>query len=203
MRAEFPLFQSHLDLAHSYWCRLLLPDDSVLDATCGNGHDALALAQFVPEGRLFVCDIQETALRQTKELLSQELPDFKRLEFLHSSHSEIGNRISPETLGAVVYNLGYLPGADKSLTTELSSTLSSIQQALSWIRPGGFISVTCYPGHEEGAREEEALLEYFSSLSPKEWSICHHRWVNRRRAPSLFLLQAPYKSVDKRQAGRI
>ena len=54
----------------------------------------------------------------------------------------------------IVYNLGYLPGSDKLLTTKTSSTLLSVEKALSLIAPNGAISITCYPGHEEGKKEE-------------------------------------------------
>lgn len=39
---------SHLALAHSIWGQVLRPGSIVVDATCGNGHDALAIAKCVP-----------------------------------------------------------------------------------------------------------------------------------------------------------
>lgn len=38
---------SHLALAHSIWGQVLRPGAVVVDATCGNGHDALAIAKYV------------------------------------------------------------------------------------------------------------------------------------------------------------
>ena len=58
------------------------------------------------------------------------------------------------------------------------------------------MSVTAYPGHDEGAKEEAAVLEHASLLNQGIWSVHHHVWLNQRskrnpaiRAPSLFLLQ--------------
>ncbi|MCE2982425.1 MAG: rRNA methyltransferase, partial [Parachlamydia sp.] len=52
MHARYPLFQSHLDLAHAYWDKLIRPGHIVIDATCGNGHDTLKLCLCVsPTGQ--------------------------------------------------------------------------------------------------------------------------------------------------------
>lgn len=194
-RPQFSLFQSHLDLACQYWTRILQPGDTVIDATCGNGWDTLALAKLCltpHEGKMYAIDIQEQAIESTKRLLAQELPEpiRDRIEILQGSHASFPVKIEPETIKLIVYNLGYLPGGgNKALTTCTESSLTSLEQALHLLRPGGAISVTCYPGHEEGTREENHLTAFAESLDPRLWSCCHHRWVNRRLSPSLLLIQ--------------
>lgn len=47
------------------------------------------------------------------------------------------------------YNLGWLPGGDKSITTKLEDTLESIEAAKRLVRHGGMISVMLYTGHSE------------------------------------------------------
>lgn len=193
----FPLFQSHLDLAHTYWKNLLQPGDSALDATCGNGHDTLVLAQLlfqeasIPFGTLHALDNQPEALFSTQTLLTNTLSSSQltHLKFHLQCHSKLPQEILPATLRLVVYNLGYLPGANKQHTTCTSTTLMSLKEALGLLTSGGCISVTAYPGHPAGKDEEEALLGFCASLSPRQWSICHHRFSNRRQAPSLFLIQ--------------
>lgn len=49
----------------------------------------------------------------------------------------------------VRYNLGWLPGGDKSITTELEDTLESIEAAKRLVKSGGMISVMLYRGHAE------------------------------------------------------
>ena len=78
------------------------------------------------------------------------------------------------------------------MITETSSTLTDIKNALERICPGGVISITCYPGHPEGKREEEALLSFLSSLDPKFWSFTSTSWNNRNASPSLLLIQKSY-----------
>lgn len=43
--SEFSLRHFHLGLSHLLWRQFIKPGDVVVDATCGNGHDSLALAK--------------------------------------------------------------------------------------------------------------------------------------------------------------
>lgn len=190
----FPLFQSHLDLAHHYWQELVEPGDTIIDATCGNGHDALALAEIALQpatGHLYAMDLQPIALQHTQTLLHAKLaPEvYSRVTFIQQCHSVFPDTIPPESIRLIVYNLGYLPGGDKTLTTLTETTLRSLQNALPLLMSGGCISLTAYPGHAEGEREESELLAFVSRLDPKRWNTCLHRWINRERAPSLCLIQ--------------
>jgi len=195
MRGLFYLFQSHLDLAHEYWGRLLVKGDCVVDATCGNGHDSSYLAAHCltdEGGSLYLMDLQEEAIVKTRKRLQAELnmATYERITFLNQCHSTFPETIQVNSVKLIVYNLGYLPGGDKKTTTQLNSTLESLKQALKLIEKGGAISITCYPGHEQGAIEEEQLLAFSSSLDPKMWSCCHHRWMNRHQSPSLLIIQS-------------
>lgn len=194
MRSSFPLFQSHLDLAHAYWSQIVHLGDSVIDATCGNGHDTLKLCQLAlstNKGKVYGFDIQEQALTTTHQYLSAHLrSNFKEQVMLQQRcHSSFPDEIPPASIKLIVYNLGYLPGGDKAKTTEGSTTLQSLMQVEKLIQPGGMISITCYSGHEEGAKEQKQILAYTSQLAPKEWNCCQHIWLNRQQAPSLLLIQ--------------
>ena len=195
MYARFPLSQTPLDLAHSYWKAILSPGDLVIDATCGNGLDTLYLAGLIfkegETGQLFAMDIQAIAIDKTRILLKDKLTSsaLGRIHFLHASHIQFPSSIAPESVKLIVYNFGYLPGGDKTLTTLVNTSLESLRNALALLTAGGAISLTCYPGHEEGALEEKALLDFCADLDPRQWSCCHHRWVNRRRSPSLLFIQ--------------
>lgn len=191
---NFPLFQSHLDLAHRYWSALILPGDIAIDATSGNGHDALQLCRLALKkdgGRVYALDIQQAAVAKTEDLLSSELPIelLERVSCLKSDHQNFPDEIIENSVKLIVYNLGYLPGGDKTMTTQTDSTLISLTAALRLLCAGGAISITCYPGHAEGLREENALLEYSQQLPPHTYSCCHHRWLNRKDAPSLLIIQ--------------
>lgn len=202
-RLKFPLFQTPLDLAHDHWKVLLKPGDCVVDATSGNGHDTLFLANIVlnPQtadnpGTVVAIDNQQLALNNSQKLLKDHLSDFQmeHVFFYNQCHSSFPSILQKESVTLFVYNLGYLPGGNKNLTTAAPTTLQSLKSAVSLIAPGGAISITCYPGHEAGKPEEEIVLNFAVSLDPLTWSCCHHRWVNRRNAPSLFLIQRGLES---------
>lgn len=194
-RPLFPLFQTHLDLAHAYWNRLVQHGDIVVDATCGNGHDTLLLAELAlakDKGMVYGLDIQHAAITKTSQLIENHLPSqyLSRVKLLGQCHSTFPSEIEKESVKLIVYNLGYLPGSDKSITTMLTTTLQSLSSALDLLCSGGCISLTAYPGHTEGAHEEQALLRLLEGLDKQLWSCCHHRWVNRKAtSPSLFLIQ--------------
>ena len=194
MRSDYKLFQSHLDLAYHYWQSVVELGDIVIDATCGNGKDTLKLAQLALEperGALYAYDIQAQAIATTQEYLAHNLSPtiISRIKFMLANHNTFDDRIHPSSVKLIVYNLGYLPGGNKTLTTQASTTTTSLQAAIHLIAPGGAISITCYPGHPAGIEEEKCVLEYAASLNPKEWSSCYHQWLNRKAAPSLLLLQ--------------
>ena len=181
----------HLTLAKSYWRAHLKPGDIAIDATCGNGHDTLFLSQLIlsdPSSAVFSFDIQPEAIQNAEQLLRRHLsPDHFRRVLLHRrSHLELNTVPLPFSPRLIVYNLGYLPGGNKALTTKMASTLDSVKLSLALLADDGAISITCYPGHQEGEKEEQALLQFAESLASQSWEVCHHRWLNRPRSPSLL-----------------
>lgn len=174
-----------LQLSHYYWSLLLEPGDTVIDATCGNGRDTLKLAQLVPGGRVYSMDIQPQALEATRDLLKKSLDaaQLERIFLLHQSHEEFPS-VHPVKL--IVYNLGYLPKGDKSITTLNETTLKSVGHALQHITEGGAVSIVCYPGHAEGAREEKSLIDFASLLSHERFTVFFHQSINRKSSPSFL-----------------
>ncbi len=189
------IFQKpHIRLAQASWRDLVSSQDCLIDATCGNGNDTYFLTRLHPR-KIYSIDVQMEALAKTKAALQTKLSpeEYNKIEFLEQCHSQFPVEVKAETVKLIVYNLGYLPGGDKRITTRVETTLASLHQAESLIVPGGCISITCYPGHAEGKREEEAILSYAEKLDRHAWTCCHHRWVNRPNSPSLLLI---YRYVD-------
>ena len=171
------MFKPHLEKARQYWTELLKPNDAVIDATCGNGKDTAFLASLVPQGQLVSIDIQETALIKARSLAPPNVT------FLHQSHTDLP---SIKDLKLVVYNLGYLPGGDKTITTMTESTLQSLAKAAELVVVGGGLSITCYPGHPEGAIEEKAVERWVNQLNFEKWHVFYHQW--RAGSPTLFFI---------------
>ena len=176
-------FSPHLERAKECWRDLLKPGDLAIDATLGNGRDALFLLELGAEVIGF--DIQIKALDEVKKRIGE-----RKITLYHRSHEEIATIPLPRPPKLIVYNLGYLPGGDKSITTLPASTLQSVEKGLDMLDPKGALSITCYPGHEAGLEEEVLLLQWSASLDPKKWSARHERWPNRAHAPSFLWISA-------------
>jgi predicted methyltransferase len=158
---------------HSALARVVRPGDVVVDATAGNGHDTLALAQLVgPTGRVFAFDIQLLALRRTAELLAPHgsLPVTLELRD-HAEMPEVIPVSHHGQLAAVVFNLGYLPHGEKSIVTRPETTIVAIRAAAKLLRPGGLLSIMTYPGHPGGWEEEETISTQLQQLEKEGWII--------------------------------
>lgn len=173
--------------AHKYWETLVKENDLVIDATAGNGHDTLFLANLCRKGTVYAIDIQEQALQNTLLLLKQASLE-QHVKLYCQSHAAFPDEVIPGSIKLITYNLGYLPGSDKSLTTQAETTLQSMQAALKLLMPGGAISAVCYNGHPAGKVEEAAVLEFARHLDPQIWSCYHTTWLNRNNCPSLLLI---------------
>jgi Putative rRNA methylase len=191
----FRFFCSHLHLAHLYWKSLVNPGDTVVDATCGKGRDTLVLARLTLnsdiEGRVLAIDLQPQAIAATRNYLTAALSEkcLAHVHLIQGCHSTFPQTLTPESIKLIVYNLGYLPGGSKMITTRGETTLLSLASAIPLIQAGGAISVMCYPGHTEGKREAQMVQQFASTLEPSEWSCYHHHWANRSLSPSLMLMQ--------------
>lgn len=159
--------------AHQRIRPCLAPGDCAIDATAGNGHDTLFLARLVGEtGTVLACDLQPEALTRTARLL--EAHGIPNAILLACSHANLNDAIPPEyhgRIGAVMFNLGYLPGGDKTYTTTTSSSLQGLQQALALLRVGGIVTVIAYPGHPGGTEETAAVEGLLRGLNPAEYTV--------------------------------
>jgi methylase of polypeptide subunit release factors len=175
-------------VAQNYWKEILQKGEIAIDATLGNGHDTIFLAKVLEgSGAIFAYDVQANALRNAKMNFEGALTDKERasITLIHGSHEHF---LQPSAK-LIVYNLGYLPGGDKKITTLKESTLKSLKHGATVVQPKGALSIMCYPGHPEGAEEERQILEWARLLNPQLWDVCFHQWINRKEAPSFLLIR--------------
>ncbi len=165
---------------------MIRPGDRVIDATAGNGHDTLFLADCVgPTGRVLAFDVQEAALASAKDRVSES----GWVEFFHESHARMENHARAGSVAVVMFNLGYLPGENHELTTESAETLRALEVAATLLKPGGVLSVICYPGHPAGAAEAVEVEAWMTALATSGWRIAKYGAIGTRR-PAPFLLLA-------------
>ena len=154
--------------------------DTVVDFTMGNGHDTAWLSKAVGEsGRVYAFDIQEKALASTSENLEKAGCPNNYTLILDSHHNV--KKYVDVPIKAGMFNLGYLPGSDKSVTTMRSTTLPAIEAAISLMDKDAIILVAVYPGHAEGEAEGKLICEYLSTLS--RYKVCATR-INILNSPT-------------------
>ncbi|KAF0852737.1 mitochondrial putative rRNA methylase YtqB [Andalucia godoyi] len=191
------IIPSHLPFVHALWEKAVRPGCTAVDATCGNGKDTLCMYQMLSrtqDSHVVAMDIQQQAIEATSRTIEtfvqhgavQYRP---RLTMLRASHEEFPAFLTTEEVALVVYNLGYLPGTDKSVTTMTDSTLRSLSNALKLVRNQGLVCVTCYPGHPEGRLEEKAVCNFTSSLDYNAFDTVWFKRLNKDTAPSVVVIE--------------
>lgn len=175
-----------LSLSHILVSRIVREGDHVVDATAGNGHDTKFLATLVGEaGRVTAFDIQELALINTRKRLSESGLE-SRVKLYMDTHSRMGYYIT-EPVSAVMFNLGYLPGGDKSIVTRGEESLSGVSAALNLLAEGGIITIMAYPGHPGGLAECKMMEEFLGTLPQDMWNVGKFSSLNGARdAPFLM-----------------
>ncbi len=164
-----------------------------IDATLGNGHDSLFLALCVGDtGQVYGFDVQIAAVQATARRLQQQgLRD--RAILLHVSHAAMHRHIPPHLHGhiqAVMFNLGYLPGSDKSIITQAESSLQAVRSACDLLASPGVMTVIAYPGHAGGEEESRCLQAWLDTLDTRRYAV--RRIFSRPRqagAPRLFVIR--------------
>lgn len=159
--------------------------DIAVDATLGNGKDMAALYRIVgPQGHVYGFDIQEEALNQTRTLLGG---DAASVTLIHGSHCTMKAHVK-EPVDLVLFNLGYLPGGDKSITTVAETTLEAMVAGLELLKSGGKLAAVLYTGHEAGAREAELVKAWSSTLDQRQFSAATLAFTNQVNHPPQLLL---------------
>jgi 16S rRNA C1402 N4-methylase RsmH len=160
--------------------------DTVVDATIGNGHDTVFLAKLVGnEGHVFGFDIQEEAVLNTTERLKSEQLE-KCVTLVHQGHQHIKSTVPVERHGSIsgaIFNLGYLPGGDKTIVTLPTTTISAIEQLLEIMKPEGIIVIVIYHGHEEGQVERDELMDYVKKIDPSVAHVLQYQFINKQNNP--------------------
>ena len=104
-------------------------------------------------------------------------------------HEHLSERVITP-IRTATFNLGWLPGGDKRITTHWETTRAAISAALSLLMKGGVCTICAYPGHAAGDEERAALMAYLSALRPQEYNVLHHRFLNAGAgAPECFVVQ--------------
>lgn len=186
-------------LAHTLLRDHLHDGDLAIDATAGNGHDTVFLAQQVaPSGRVLAFDIQASAIQSAQSTVAAAGLS-QVVDFHHTSHAQMPSHVAANSAAAVMFNLGYLPGNNHQLITTTSETLAAMAAATSCLKPNGLLTIVCYPGHPGGDQEAAAVESWATSLTNIGWRIAKYAMLGTHQpAPFLILAHKPSRPSNPR-----
>ena len=145
-----------VSLSHELIKANIQPGQFWVDATCGNGYDTVFLAEAVTaRGHVFAFDVQTAACEATEARAKQA--GFKHISIFNDSHENTAKYTMDQIDGAV-FNLGYLPGAARKITTKPKSTKKAVKSIMGLLKCTGFICITAYVSHPGGRREYRTIL---------------------------------------------
>ena len=147
------------------------------DLTAGNGYDTLYLAQKAKY--VYAFDIQPQAIDATKELVK----DYTNVTCILDSHTEVKSYIH-EPLDFAIFNFGYLPKGDKSITTMTQTSLQAVFEVLDLLTTNGILCLCFYPGHEEGQKE---MITIVNALQQHQLLLSHYHTL-QEHSPELYLV---------------
>jgi predicted methyltransferase len=191
-------FLSVLGMAHRLAEERIAPGDAAVDATVGGGNDTVVLARAVgAAGKVYGFDIQAEALERARARLAAEGEAVaSRVELMLADHARMAECLPGRLrgkLGAVMFNLGYLPHGDPGIITRPPSTLQALDAAAEWLKPGGVITVVIYPGHPGGREEAEAVERWCLSLPPDRYQVLQYRLFGQPDRPYLLAVEKSRK----------
>ena len=157
-----------------------------LDGTAGNGRDTLFLAQLAGgNGKVWAFDIQAQALSNTAGLLRENGVE-GRVELIAASHADLADYVR-EPLDAAMFNFGYLPGGDKTVTTKADGSVRAMQAAAALLAESGLLTAVVYSGHPAGRAEAAAIKQWVAALPQEQYQVLHYRFTNQRNHPPQLL----------------
>ena len=176
-------FRNAVNLSHICVKRVVKPGDTVINATCGNGHDTLFLAGLVTSGRVLAFDISPLAIANTAA--GWRPMDYSPVELFRGHFAPC--RLRKLTVRPSV--TGYLRFSRETATVAECSR-QAIQADAALLQPGGVMTVVCYPGHEEGAEETRQVLAVTGELNQQEFEVLKVNFINQvHHLPLLVVVQ--------------
>ena len=171
-----------LEMAHDFLAQVITQEDIVVDATMGNGHDTLFLAKLAKQ--VYAFDIQEQALEKTSQRLQEA--GLTNAELILQGHETVDQFV--REVKAAIFNLGYLPSADKSIITQPQTTLEALDKLCHMLVKGGRIAIMIYYGHEGGDIERDAVMDFISHLPQQEYTAAIYRTLNQINNPPFLVM---------------
>jgi tRNA1(Val) A37 N6-methylase TrmN6 len=176
-------------VAHKLLLDKLKVSNCIFDATAGNGNDTIFLAENSPDkAKIYAFDIQQSALDATK-LKLQETAFLEKVSLILASHDKVDEYIKAN-IDIAMFNLGYLPGGDHTITTVAETTIAALEKTITLLNVNGIIAITAYTGHDAGAIEYSQLVMLLMNLPVRNFTVgCYSMMNHAKTSPVLYLVE--------------
>ena len=169
---------SAVQLCHAFLTARLAPGGLYVDATCGNGHDTQFLCTLAgPAGHVLGLDIQRQAVDNTNARLAAAGYGAVGRAVLHD-HARLAELVQPGTADCVLFNFGWLPGAEHDVHSTADGSVPALRAALEALRPGGVLAAVLYSGKVIGDAEKQAALAFFKALPLTQYTVLVCEFAN-------------------------
>ena len=188
-----------LTAAASSWIEVALFDGALaIDATVGNGYDALFLGHRVgPKGKVLGFDVQKAALAGAREIL-KFVGSIDHVSLIHDSHTRLADYLpAGAVIHAAMFNLGYLPRGNRQIITRPETTVLALRSVLEHLAERGRVTLLVYRGHEGGVPEYQGVRKFLEELPEDEWLVEELASTSDSPvAPRLFRIQRKTNSAN-------
>lgn len=173
-------------LIHSVVRSYVTEGDICIDATAGRGNDTLFLCELTgKKGEVMAFDIQPEALDATAKLLAEHEC---MAELVLDSHENMLDYMGKNCAACIMFNFGYLPGADHETATKPQSSIAAIGAGLEILQKGGIMTLCLYSGGDSGFAEKEAILKFLKELDSRAYLVITGEYYNRPNHPPMPIL---------------
>ncbi|MCS4488766.1 tRNA (mnm(5)s(2)U34)-methyltransferase [Streptococcus sciuri] len=170
-------------LSHDFLSEVIDKESVAVDATMGNGHDTAFLAQIAK--KVYAFDVQKQAIKKTYQLLADK--GLTNTELILDGHETLDSYVK-EPITAAIFNLGYLPSADKKIITKPKTTLEALGKILKHLVVGGRVSVMVYSGHIGGDIERDEVLSFVALLPQGDFATMLYQPLNQVNTPPFLIM---------------
>lgn len=150
-----------------------------LDMTFGNGNDSYKMLSINENIEVYGFDIQKDCIDNSR--------NFENLKVINDSHLNFDKYIN-QKIDFVVFNLGYLPGGDKKITTDYDTVIKTLDKLFKVLSTDGQVVITFYPGHKPGLEESINIIAYLQKLNQKEFNVIRYDFINQINNPPFVCL---------------
>ena len=169
------------DIAKQLMKPYLKENSICVDFTLGNGWDSKFLLQY-PIQRLYAFEIQKDVFIKTKNTIQDA-----RAHLFCVGHENVDDYIK-EKIDVGIFNFGYCPKGDQTITTLVETSKIAVKKAVSMLQVGGRIVLVLYVGHAQGKKEAQYFSEWVKQLDDKCYEVMKITLENRQDCPFILAI---------------